>query len=103
MNALIPCEHCGKICSGRSDKKCCSNLCAVKLNYCEKHNFLTPYQKYLCMMQNYSEPHISNKEPPLKVIFDDAKITKEEIEDNSGTALLNAQKKLIEFNNTKTN
>lgn len=67
MEKLIPCEYCGRICSGRSDKRCCGNLCASKLHYCMQHNFLTPYQKYSDSEVNYKSIEDINKTTPLVV------------------------------------
>ncbi|HWY11822.1 MAG TPA: hypothetical protein VN026_10880 [Bacteroidia bacterium] len=71
MNRLIQCGYCGRICKlTRSDKSCCSNTCAVKLIYAKKHNYETPLESYLRLINGVGldslEPDILEQEIKIK-------------------------------------
>lgn len=91
MMRLIACENCGKITSGRSDKRTCSNACAVKLNYAKQHSFSTPYERYIESIKE------GQSEKP-EILIQNIPIANGKIHNTSEIALQEAQKRLIEIN-----
>lgn len=101
MSSSAHCEFCGKVFSyyeHRRDAKCCSNLCSVKLNYAEKHNFLSPYQKHIGAELNYMAGGELNHSPPIDVRIEEPKpVIKKNSDDTSLKILQEAENKLNEY------
>jgi len=101
MSSTAPCEYCGKIFSydeHRRDKKCCSNLCSVKLNYAQRHNFLTPYQRHIGAELHYMDGGELNHSPPNIARHEEPKpVVKKKSDDTSLEILQEAENKLNEY------
>lgn len=101
MSSTVPCENCGKIFSldeHRRDKKCCCNLCSVKLNYAQRHNFLTPYQRHIGAELNYNDEEELSHSPPLITQMEEPKpVIKKNSDDTSLKILQEAENKLSEY------
>ncbi len=101
MSSTAHCEFCGKVFSydeHRRDKKCCSNLCSVKLNYAQKHNFLSPYQRHIGAELNYTDVKELNHSPPPDTRIEEPKpVIKKKSDDTSLRILQEAESKLKEY------
>lgn len=104
MSLAAACEFCGKIFSfenSRRDRRCCSNSCSVRLNYAKRHNFLTPYQRYIGQGLHLIENRDSVN-PILNNNTEVPNLTKsDEFEDSSVIVLREAEKRFKEYNNHK--
>jgi len=69
----------------------------VKLNYAKKHNFLTPYQKYVGAELTYSENAELEKLKPVVRTETHKTVISKNTEDNSLKVLRDAQTKLKEY------
>jgi hypothetical protein len=101
MSTSVPCEFCGKIIfydNHRRDIKCCDNLCSSKLNYYQKHNFLSPYQKHIGAELNYAQGgDLIMQPPPDQRIEEHKPVIKKKSDDTSFRILQEAENKLKEY------